>query len=214
MKKLALILTAILILTSAGFTKAPFTEFKIGFLNPEAAESGYIFGANFGRMIDESLSWSFELNYFQKSYRKVTKEEDVFIPGGSAVIKQLELEYKTRIIPIFLKLNYEHPIGPRSPLYIRGSAGLGWEMAWNEEDNYQNDTHKTRFYHGFGWQANAGVGLEISSSANLFVDAFYNGSKVKRNQSKNDEGFPTWEELDISGLGIRLGVSIVGFGWL
>jgi len=41
----------------------------------------------------------------------------------------------------------------------------------------------------------------------------YNGSKVKRNEKTNEDGLPSWEELDISGFGIRAGVSIVGFGW-
>jgi hypothetical protein len=208
-----ILLTVFIFLTT--FAKAPYTEFKIGYFDPKAAKPGYIFGANLGRMIDESLSWSFELNYFQKSYNKETKVEDIEIPGSGIdpEIKQLELSYKTIIVPIFLKLNYEHPLGKRSPFYARGSAGIGWELVWNKEDNYITKIHKTRFYHGFGWQGNLGIGLEMSSTSNLFADIMYNSSKPKRNEKKNEVGMPTWEELDISGFGIRVGVSIVGFGW-
>jgi hypothetical protein len=211
MKKMLFSVLIICFCSLSAFAQAPFTEFKVGYFHPEAAEAGYMFGLNLGRMIDESLSWSFEFNYFQKSYRKETtklKEEGFIDPE----IKALEIQFKTRILPILLKLNYEHPLGYRSPFYARASAGLGWEMLWNVEDNYVEDAHQTRFFHGFGWQASGGIGLEISSSANFFADLFYNGSTVKRNKSV-DQGLPTWEELDISGLGFRVGVSIVGFGW-
>jgi hypothetical protein len=213
MKMISYTLIFIIISGNCLFSRAPFTELKVGYQNPADADAGYIFGANFGRMIDESLSWSFELNYFQKGYKRVTQIEDLQLNGIDPSQKQLELEYRTHIIPFFLKINYEHALGYRSPFYARASAGLGWEMLWNKVDNYVSDTHKTRFYHGFGWQGAVGVGFAISTSANLFLDGIYNGSKVKRNESTNENGLPIWEELDISGLGIRVGVSIVGFGW-
>lgn len=202
-------------MTQTGLSRAPFTEFKVGYYYPEDAKSGYLFGINVGRMIDESLSWSFEFNYFQRGYKRITKTSDLQFGGTTPTQNQLELEYKTRILPFFVKLNYEHPLGIQSPIYFRGSAGIGWEMVWNNVDNYEINpsTHQKRFYHGFGWQTNAGLGFEISSSANFFIDGFYNGSKVKRNEKKNEEGLPIWEELDISGFGFRMGVSIVGFGW-
>ncbi|MEJ2634776.1 MAG: outer membrane beta-barrel protein [Calditrichia bacterium] len=214
MKKTSIVLLLLLAFSISGFARAPFTEFKVGYLNPKAAEGGYIFGFNVGRMIDESLSWSLELNYFQKGYRKQTTI-DRSQTGNNETIEtvQLEMDFKTRIVPVFVKLNYEHPLGYRSPLYARASAGLGWELLWNSEDNYVDKIHQTRFFNGFGWQLSGGVGFEISSSANFFADIFYNDAIVKRNQTKNELGLPTWDQLNISGLGVRLGVSIVGFGW-
>ncbi len=213
MKKVILSLMLLVLFIQPGFSRAPFTEFKVGYFYPEDTDHGYLFGINAGRMIDESLSWSFEINYFQKGYKKITKVSDIQFGGTTPTVNQLDLEYKTRILPLYAKLNYEHPIAFKSPIYFRGSAGLGWEMVWNKVDNYFTDTHKTRFYNGFGWQATAGLGFEISSSANFFVDGFYNGSTVKRNSKTNDEGLPIWEELNISGFGVRVGISIVGFGW-
>jgi hypothetical protein len=215
MKKVIFCLMLLILFIQPGFSRGSFTEFKAGYFYPEAAEHGYIFGINAGRMIDESLSWSFEINYFQKAYKKTTNKDELYFPGIQPTQVKLELDYKTIILPIYAKLNYEHPLGYRSPIYFRGSAGLGWEMVWNKANNYQVNpsTHETRFYNGFGWQATAGLGFEISSSANFFVDGFYNGSTVKRNSTTNDEGLPTWEELDVSGFGVRVGISIVGFGW-
>ena len=209
--KICIFLCLLPLLLSA---KAPYTEFKFGYIDPEAAKAGYLFGLNLGRMIDESLSWSFEINYYQKVYKKVTTDYEIQLPSGiEPTGKEVEFEYKTYIVPLFLKLNLESQLGHHSPFFIRGSAGLGWEMVWNKEYNYISETHDTRFYHGFGWQATAGFGLQISSSANIFIDGMYNGSKVKRNEETNEDGLPSWEELDISGFGVRVGVSIVGFGW-
>ncbi len=213
MKKFYVLAVLTMVLVGSSMARAPFTELKVGYFNPDAAKSGYLFGVNLGRMIDESLSWSFELNYFQKGYRKTATIATEETQGGTQIqTKQLSLDFKTRIIPFLLKLNYEHPLGYRSPFYARASAGLGWEMVWNNENNYLENKETTRFFHGFGWQVAGGVGFEISSSANFFTDIFYNGSTVKRNKTVVN-GLPTWEQLDISGIGIKIGVSIVGFGW-
>ncbi len=214
MKKALLLPLMLILFISFGFGKAPYTEFKVGYFDPEASDAGYLFGLNMGRMIDESLSWSFEFNYFQRTYKRVTTIDELRLPSGSAVEeKALELEYTTRIIPVLLKLNWEHPLGYQSPFYLRASGGLGWQMVWDKENNFVTGEHQTRFFHGFGWQAAAGVGIGISSSANFFVDLFYNSSTAKRNQETNSVGLPTWEEMNISGFGIKIGVSIVGFGW-
>ncbi len=214
MKQISIILL-LLWVWSGALAKAPFTEIKAGYQDPSDAEAGYILGINTGRMIDESLSWSFELSYFRKGYQKKLELGDIQQPPGGINPQQLQLEYeyRTTIVPVFVKLNLETRLSRNSPFYGRASGGLGWEMVWNNEHNYISQSESTRFYHGFGWQGAAGIGLRVSSSANIFIDGLYNGSKVKRNQTTNEEGLPTWEELDISGFGVRVGVSIVGFGW-
>ncbi len=212
MKKILFPILLIFALTQTSSAQLPYTEFKFGYFNPEDATDGYLFGLHLGRMIDESLSWGVEINYFRKTYRDITEVPDT----DPQVIKprdvQKNLEFVTQIVPVWAKLNYEHPIAPRSPFFLRGSAGIGWEFVWNKEDNFAEGISDTRFYNGFGWQLAAGVGLEISSKSVLFLDAFYNGAKVKRGDDVIN-GLPTWEELDISGLGLKVGVSIIGFGW-
>lgn len=212
MKKALFSILFIFTLTQMSSAQLPYTEFKFGYLNPKDANSGYLFGLHLGRMIDESLSWGIEINYFRKTYEEVTRVPDPDPQVIDPKTVEKSLEFVTQILPVWAKLNYEHAIAPRSPFFLRGSAGIGWEFVWNKEDNYQEGISDTRFYNGFGWQLAAGVGLEISSKSVLFVDAFYNGAKVKRDKS-TDRGLPTWEELDISGLGLKVGVSIVGFGW-
>jgi len=214
MKKILFSILLIFAITQTSSAQLPYTEFKFGYFKPEAATDGYLFGVHLGRMIDESLSWGVELNYFRKTYREVVASDDIhnstqFI---NPTQKTLNLEFVTQILPVWAKLNYEHPIAPRSPLFLRASAGIGWEFLWNKEEYFEKGISDTRFYNGFGWQLATGLGIEISSKSVLFVDAFYNGAKVKRGEDVI-AGLPTWEELDISGIGLKVGVSIVGFGW-
>ena len=213
MKKIIFLFIIILTLTQTSSAQLPYTEIKFGYFRPKDTTDGYLFGVHLGRMIDESLSWGIEINYFRKTYQELTKVPDPNPPQqAEPEIVTKQLEFVTQILPIWGKLNYEHPIALRSPFFLRASAGIGWEFVWNREDNYGDHISDTRFYNGFGWQLASGIGMEISSKAVLFLDAFYNSAKVKRG-SDNIGGLPTWEELDISGIGLKVGVSIVGFGW-
>lgn len=211
MKKIMSLIVLVFALISTSSAQLPYTEVKFGYFRPEDTTDGYLFGVHLGRMIDESLSWGMEINYFRKTYQELTKVPDPTQTTNPQIVTK-NLEFVTQILPVWAKLNYEHAISPRSPFFLRASAGIGWEFVWNREDNYQDGISDTRFYNGFGWQLATGIGTEISSKAVFFLDAFYNGARVKRG---NDtiQGLPTWEELDISGIGLKVGVSIVGFGW-
>lgn len=212
--KLKSVTVLLLLISGMAFAQVPYTEVKVGRMDPESSRAGNLFGITIGRTIDESLSYGVELNYFQKNFKdevSVLVSED----GGIKVVEKIRnFEQTTHILPILVKLNYEHPLGFRkSPVYLRASAGLGWEFVWNKENNYVDNIHKTRFFNGVGWQLSTGLGLAISSSGNAFIDLFYNDSRVKRNKVKNEVGLPTWEELNVSGFGIKVGVSLVGFGF-
>ena len=211
MKKIFFLILMVFILTQTSSAQLPYTEVKFGYFKPADATDGYLFGVHLGRMIDESLSWGIEINYFRKTYQELTKVPDPKATSNPQIVTK-QLEFVTQMLPLWAKLNYEHPIALRSAFFLRASAGIGWEFVWNREDNYGDNISDTRFYNGFGWQLATGIGMEISSKSVLFVDAFYNGAKVKRG-SDTIRGLPTWEELDVSGIGLKVGVSIVGFGW-
>jgi hypothetical protein len=214
MKRNLVLILLIVTVSSIAFPKTPYSEFRVGYFNPKDAKSGFLLGAHFGRMIDESLSWGIGADYFQKTFQDITEFPAPDAPGpNTPTLKSINFEFITRILPVLFRINYERALDPKSPLYIRGSAALGWEFVWSSVKDYEDGLEDKRYYNGFGWQVSGGLGWEISSKAVLFGDIFYNGSKVKRNSTSNSQGLPTWEELDISGLGLKAGVSIVGFGF-
>ncbi len=211
------ILSAVILLFSvfvSGYSQVAYTEIKVGRQDPAATKPGYLFGIMMGRSVDESFSWGLEVNYFQRSYQRTTTVATVVTDDGN-VINQInkELDFRTIIIPFLLKINYEHPLVPRSILYLRASAGMGWEFVWNSERNYLTGNNQTRFFNGFGWQGSLGLGMAVSSSGNLFIDLFYNNARPTRGNTRNEAGLPTWQEMDLRGFGVKVGLSFVGFGW-
>ncbi|RMI28092.1 MAG: hypothetical protein D6681_00030 [Calditrichaeota bacterium] len=194
-------------------TDVPFTEFKFGFLDPEDTGSGNLIGISTGRRIDNRLFWGLEVNYFRTVYQQVTTIADTILGGAGVKTKQLELKFTTTVIPIFLKLDYELKLGPRSPFYFRASGALGWELIWNNENNFLLDIERTRFFQGLGWQLTTGLGIRISDKGLLFVDAIYNNAVASRNRERNELGLPIFQEIDVSGFGFKAGINIVGLGF-
>ncbi|MCK5077882.1 MAG: hypothetical protein KAR38_15980, partial [Calditrichia bacterium] len=187
--------------------QASYSEFKAGIYNPKDAKTGWMFTYGTGKTIDEAFSWLVEFNLYKKTYNKDTK---VPLPDNDILV-QREIENNTYLMPLLFKLSFDKKLIPPSPFIIRGSAGIGYQFMLNKEKNNVEKEEKSRFYHGFAYQVSAGAGLEMSSSAILFAEAFYHGGKVKRDK-KDVDGLPTWIEKDVSGLGFRVGINFVNFG--
>ena len=211
--KFKLIIFAIMISSGIINAQSPLTEFKIGVLNPSGVESGMFFGINSGRMIDEAVSWSISLDVFTDSYTKdMVIDTTAASPGGATITDNVtEIENSTVYIPLLVKLNYEKNM--ETGLVLRGGAGIGYAFMWLNENNYRDNIEETRFFSGLTYRFSAGLGIQISSSANLFLDAEYNGGDVSRNKGENSTGLPVRSEVDMSGLGLRIGISIFNFGF-
>ena len=207
------VILAVLIGTGIMNAQSPTTEFKIGVLNPSGMESGLFFGVNSGRMIDEAMSWSISLDVFMDSYTEEMVIDTLAGGGGTPTITDnvTEIENSSFYLPVMVKLNYEKNL--ETGLVLRGGAGVGYALMWVNENNYRDDIEKTRFFSGFTYRFSAGLGIQISSSANLFIDAEYNGGDVSRDKGENSAGLPVRSEIDMSGLGLRIGVSIFNFGF-
>ena len=163
-------------------------------------------GIGFG--VDDRLSWGLNFRYFQADFEK----QEVIAEFDSAGINfeqiQVELRFETTILSAMLNLDYEAPFGRNSPFTLRASAGMGWEMIWNEENNFVSQISRSRFFNGFGWQLSGGLGVQISRSGILYVEGLYNDATATRTDPPVD-GLPTFSRIDVSGVGILVGVKIV-----
>lgn len=215
MQRWSLILLFAIILSGLTFAQRPrpFSEFKVGGINPNDASYGNVFGASTGRKIDDRLYYGIGLDYYKSNYRRETTIAE-FDSGGIRFREtELELEFTTRILTTMGQLFYELKLGQNTPFYFRSSAGVGLNFIWNEENNFLQDIDRTRFFWGIGWQLSAGLGIKISRSGLVFADVYYNDATASRTRERNQQGLPVSQTIDVSGFGIKVGVNIIGLGF-
>ena len=193
-------------------SRRSFMEFKAGFLRPEDTSASNLLGLSFGRKLDDKLYYGIEANYMTSNYRKTTTITESDSGGISFTDKQLELDFRTRIMSILLQLSFESKLDAASTVFMRASAGGGLQMVWNNENNYVDQIERTRFFSWLGWQLTAGLGVPISRTGMVFVDAIYNHALLSKSQGESDLGLPTFREIDLSGFGLRAGINLIGIG--
>lgn len=204
----------IFVLLSVGLLSAQtkFTEFKIGIHNPAGAKSGFWGGLSFGRAVDNNIAVSTSIDIYRSSYTKETTIHKVEItPGVYENEKVVGLEQSTTLIPLFFNIQYQGPMSRF--INLRITAGLGYEFLWNSFQNYNTKEDVTNFYSAFGWHAGAGIAYELSKASDVFAQITYHSGAPSRARGETEEGLPTHKEIDMSGLGLRLGIRIYNFGF-
>jgi hypothetical protein len=197
------------IMTGFLYAQTKFSEFQAGVLIPEDAETGFIGGVTFGRMVDESVGWGIEIDYYRKTYIKQTKVPQEEQGQTEPVLVITEIENSTTMLPVYFKLMAHTQLLPKLDLRLGG--GVGYEFMWNSVSNYVENKADTRFYSGFTWQAGAGLAMQLSRASDLFLDLSYHGGKPSRGESTNEEGLPVYTEVNMSGFMIRGGIRLYTF---
>ncbi len=188
-----------------------FTEFQAGVLMPADAKTGFIGGLTIGRMVDESIGWGIEIDYYRKTYTKETKVDTNTQAQVEESVVQTEIENATSMLPIYFKLIVQTRIA--SKMDLRVSGGIGYEFMWNSESNFVLNKEESRFYSGFTWQVGGGLSFAMSRASDLFIDLSYHSGSPSRSESKNKLGLPVRTEVDMSGLMIRAGLKLYTFGF-
>jgi len=210
MKKTLLILLAVSFSTL--FAQQKFTEFKVGIHNPESAKTGFWGGLTFGRAVDENIGVGLAVDFYRSSYTKETKVGSQDLQGNITEDEiEVSLEQSTTLVPIFFNIQYQGPM--TRFLNLRITAGLGYEFLWSSYQNYYTNDDKTRFYNGFGWHVDAGVAYELSRASDIFAQVTYHSAAPSRDRGETAAGLPTRKEVDMSGIGLRLGIRIYSFGF-
>ena len=190
----------------------PFTQFRFGTLNPKDAQSGLILGVRTGRDFDNMVMVGFSADLFWKTYTEESEIADSVTSGGVTVTTvQRDVEYKTMLLPLMFTADVKIPV-ENSPIRPYFGGGIGYQLLFNKEENFEDNISDSRFYGGFGWMFELGAEYMMSPHTAFYLEGFYNGCKVKRS-SDSAAGLPTWEEVDMSGLGFRIGLSLLGWGF-
>ena len=203
MRTIILATISILICTTVAIGQHTIYELEVGALFPEDTEMGTIIGLSAGRMVDENLGWTFQVQYF---WRTFTQEYTTTETGGTTKEETIatEIENSTKMLPIMAKIIFLSQIGPKFDIRING--GIGYAFVWNHEANYIVGIEDSKSFSGFAWQLGAGASIPISRAADLFGDLAYFYSLPSRDAGTSQAGLPQRTEIDMSGLMLRIGV--------
>ena len=207
MKRIIALFLMCLFLTTALYSQERgILTINAGHMNPRDAKSGLIVGAVFSTAIDQSVDIGFGFDIFHKDYSEeaqVAEEEKV---GLTTKTYTTTVDYTRTIIPLHLVLNVKIPMSHYFGYFVRGS--IGYSFLISKEKNYELQTSQTRQFGGLGWRGSGGLYYQVGRRSTLFGEVFYNSNEVSRSVEKSDIGLPITERVNLSGLGMRLGVGI------
>jgi hypothetical protein len=169
-------------------------------------KSGIIWDVKYGIAVDEAVDISLGVAFFNKTYtQSSTVAEDVSAGGTVNTTKQLEVEYSAFLLPITANATIHLPMSPQFGLYA--GAGLSWQFLINKENNFEEDIEDTRTFNGGGWVARVGGEMQLGTRSSLLAELHYNHCTVK-GDTKKKEGLPVWDEVDVSGMGFKVGLRV------
>jgi hypothetical protein len=182
------------------------TTFKAGYFDPKGSKAGFIFGLGYGWVVDEAVDIGIAVDYFRRNYTAETKvAKSVSADGVVEEEIQKEADFTTNILPIYGVINVKFfPVNYNLGYFLSGA--LGYEMLFNNEQTYgENAFKKTRYYSGFKWMLSGGIRYRVGMRSSFIAELFYDGTKVSRDK-KGELGAPVRYQVDLSGLGARVGI--------
>jgi hypothetical protein len=201
------VLILVLAVSSAYADKQSAYTLRVSYYDPESAEAGFTFGGSAGAVFDDVVTLGVGTDVYYRNFKKDTKVADVdYLNGDESALYMTEIQYTTLIVPIMAELSVRIPIVWK--LSIFGHGGLGFDVMWAKEENYDTGSTDNRWYAGFAWMGGAGLSIKLGTDTALYAEGFYKHSKVKRNRDDLTVDMPVFEEVDLSGLGVRLGVAL------
>ena len=204
-----LISTLYTLLNAQIFDRGPTIQHKIslGLYSPPKIESGLNIGYGYYRYIDEMVSAGVGLDAFWTNYKKVSSVgiEDTTGLGQTITTQQVEVNM-TSYLPLLMgtvRVTLPFELGAFSPYT---NVSLGWNILFNNETNYVTGEQTFRFFNGFGWGLGAGASLDLGEKSSIGIETYYRSAKMKANVDETELGLPIYDELDMTGLGLQIGL--------
>jgi len=183
---------------------------RASYFSPKDAEAGFAFGGSFGYKIDEVVGIGFGTDFLYKTYTKSTEvATQDYESGISATTVVNNVRYNTLMVPMMGEVTITIPVFWKASFLAQG--GVGYELLWNKEENFETKVSDSRFYGGFTYQVGAGMLIGLGRDSGLFVEGYYNHAKVKRNVKDVVADLPVFEQVDLSGFGARAGITFGPF---
>ena len=183
---------------------------ELGYRNPRATQAGFSVGGVYGVAADEAVDLGVGFDFFRRKYTKETEVASQDFPSGvHEATVQRELEYVTTILPVYGVLTIKMPLNYSSSVFLEGA--MGYSFLFNTERNYEEQVEAKRTYHGMSWRMGGGLLHRIGSRSFLKIGVFYHSAEVSREKKESPRGLPIWKSVDLSGIGVRVGVRIASY---
>ena len=209
MKHIIVLISILFTLLSAQiFDRGPAVQHKIslGLYLPPEIESGLTIGYGYYRYIDDMVSAGVGMDAFWTNYMKVSSVETEKTGVGQEIItQQVEIDMASYLLPLMgtVRVMLPFELGAFSPYT---NVSLGWNILFNNETNYVNGEQTFRFFNGFGWGLGAGASLVLGEKSSIGIETYYRSAKMKANVDETELGLPIYDELDMTGLGLQIGL--------
>jgi len=181
---------------------------QLGFHNPKATDTGFIIGGTIGLEIDERFDIGVGLDFYRKSYEENTTIADEDDEGNLIHKEVTDVKSSVFMLPLMIHARYKIPLGsaveiPLMP-YVQG--GLGYIMSWYGYENYETQVDENKYFGGFGFRVAFGAMYQMGSSSQFSFELYYMSASLTHEEDDEEIGRPVRSELDMSGLGVRLGL--------
>lgn len=204
MKKYLLII-AVLIPTELFFAQWKSFTFKAGYYTPYDLKSGFIYGIDYGTMVNENIAFLISGDLYYRDIRN-----DSFL--GSTEKLGIKINEGQRLdewigwhLPITAKLRIEFPVN-RSLVTPFAIGGIGYgvtRVSYQTFDSYSDDSYTSSLtYHGFVWQLGGGIMYPIGRHANLLFEVMHNSAVFEKEERSH-----YFTQLNSSGVIFRLGLN-------
>ena len=204
-----LISTLFTLLNAQMFDQKPTIQHKlsVGLYAPPDIESGLNIGYGYFRYIDEMVSAGIGMDAFWTNYKKVSDVDiqDTTGLGQTITTQQVEVDMTSYLFPVMgtAKVGLPIEMGSFSPY---SNLSLGWNILFNNETNYVTGDQTFRFFNGFGWALGIGANLNLGDKSSIGIKPYYRSAKMKANVDETELGLPIYDELDMTGLGLQIGL--------
>jgi hypothetical protein len=212
MKRALLIVGSVMLVmfllgTTAAFAdKGQSLTFRVNYVNPENAKPGVAIGGSFGSSFNDIVTLGLGTDVYYRNYTRDTLVAETVVNGVTVSTVQRELQYSTLIFPLMAELNLKIPIAFKLSFF--GDGSIGFEFMRTHVQNYQDSVSEKKWYAGLAWVLGAGIMYEIGRDTDIYLEGFYKNSKVRRDLDGASEYLPIFEEVNLSGIGFRLGIAL------
>jgi len=206
---MCIFIACFIVAASAFADKGREFSLRVSYYSPDDADTGFAIGGSLGTAFSDIVALSFGTDVYFKRYEQRTEVASETGETWQSTLYSTDVAYSTYAVPLMAEVKANVPIFTRFGIF--GHLGAGYQLFWIKQVNRAENVSDRDFYGGWVWTVGVGPSLQIGGDTWLFFEGYYSGSTVKRGRDDISIGLPVYQEIDLSGFGIRLGISVMTF---